>query len=134
MARDRFAPRYRGMGNHHTQYGGLREMLQRDRTDPYAEAAERKAKAKARKATKGHGLRNAENDPGVAAQALKASKEWIVTNPQGEEIHVINLCKFCRDNDLDYKTMQYVAAGKRDKTRAGWKVRPKEKEQDVKEN
>jgi hypothetical protein len=30
--------------------------------------------------------------------------------------------------------MQNVAAGKTQSTRAGWKVRPKEKEQDVKEN
>jgi hypothetical protein len=37
---------------------------------------------------------------------------WIVTLPDGKEIHVKNLHQFCKDNSLDQGTMYNVAKGK----------------------
>lgn len=42
---------------------------------------------------------------------LKISKKWIVTNPAGLEIEVINLNKFCQENNLSQANMSSVAYG-----------------------
>lgn len=51
-----------------------------------------------------------------------AEKEWVVTDPEGNEFTVSNLAKFCRENDLLNSKMSQVASGKR-RTHKGWKVR-----------
>lgn len=49
------------------------------------------------------------------------SKKWIVTKPNGEQINVINLFKFCAENDLSSSHMSNVAKGKRQQHK-GYKV------------
>jgi len=41
------------------------------------------------------------------------SKEWIVIKPTGEQIRVINLNKYCLENNLNMSKMSAVALGKR---------------------
>lgn len=38
-------------------------------------------------------------------------KKYILINPQGEEVSVYNLCKFCRENNLLYSKMYRMAVG-----------------------
>ena len=53
------------------------------------------------------------------------SKHYIVTTPDGEEIEMFNLKKFCRENDLHSSSMSGVAQGKW-KQHKGYKARYKE--------
>lgn len=53
------------------------------------------------------------------------AKYYIVTLPDGEEIEVFNLHKFCRENDLVRSHLYAVIAGKR-KHHKGYKARHKE--------
>lgn len=52
------------------------------------------------------------------------AKDWIVTTPNGEEIKVHNLHKFCKENELSYVMMNMLT---RDNYK-GWKCRKVEKE------
>jgi hypothetical protein len=88
-----------------------------DKSDPYANR-----ELKAKKRAWGHGITNAENCPALAANADRHAKDYIITNPKGEETQVHNLAKFCRENDLCPQSMGNVARGKRPSHR-GWKVR-----------
>lgn len=51
----------------------------------------------------------------------KLSKEYIITNPEGEVYVIKNLRKFCRDNNLDRGNLQRVAKGKTTHCK-GWKM------------
>lgn len=53
------------------------------------------------------------------------AKYYIVTTPDGEEIEVFNLRKFCRENDIDHRRLWEVVDGKR-KHHEGFKARYKE--------
>lgn len=53
------------------------------------------------------------------------AKYYIVTTPDGEEIEVFNLSKFCRENDIAQRPLWEVAVGKR-KQYKGYKARYKE--------
>ena len=58
----------------------------------------------------------------VAKRALKQSKTYIVTFPDGTEATVTNLTQFCRENGLTQAHMCSVATGKR-KHHKGYKAR-----------
>jgi len=49
----------------------------------------------------------------VTKAVYTRSKGWIITSPKGEIIKVINLCKFCRENNLSAGSLRGVASGKR---------------------
>ena len=50
------------------------------------------------------------------------SLDWIVTNPNGQETKIRNLARFCRENKLEKRCMQYIAYGKMN-SHKGWKCR-----------
>ena len=50
------------------------------------------------------------------------SKRWIVTNPNGQEIIVDDMMRFCRENNLRRNAMTSVSSGKVSHHK-GWKVR-----------
>lgn len=50
------------------------------------------------------------------------AKEWIVTSPDGQEMHIVDLHRFCRKNNLVYKSMHGVARGRQQQHR-GWRCR-----------
>lgn len=50
---------------------------------------------------------------------LKRSKQYVVTNPNGESIVVHNLNKFCKENDLNQGAMSAIARGVLSKHK-GW--------------
>jgi group I intron endonuclease len=50
-----------------------------------------------------------------------AAKTFFIFNPENELIEINNLCKFCRDKDLDYKKMYEVCYGRRSEY-LGWKI------------
>ena len=54
------------------------------------------------------------------------SKYWILTNPDGKEIEVFNLKKFCRENNLSQGALWFVAQG-RTAHYKNWKCRYKNK-------
>jgi group I intron endonuclease len=54
--------------------------------------------------------------------ALKASKAYIVTAPDGFEHSIVNLVAFCRTNKLDARKLSDVACGKR-RDWHGWRCR-----------
>lgn len=58
----------------------------------------------------------------IAASIAKHSKRYIITTPDGEEIEIVNLKQFCRDNGLDQSHMWTVANGKA-KHHKKWKCR-----------
>ena len=45
--------------------------------------------------------------------AEKLSREYIITDPQGNTHHIKNLNKFCRENNLDQGNMTRVSNGKK---------------------
>lgn len=49
-----------------------------------------------------------------------AAKTFLLISPDGKNVEIYNLCKFCRDNELDYKKMIAVSSGKRIEY-LGWK-------------
>ena len=49
------------------------------------------------------------------------SKIYKLISPNGEQIEVFNLMKFCRENNLTVSTMYAVCAG-RNKSHKGWKA------------
>jgi hypothetical protein len=51
-----------------------------------------------------------------------AEKEWIVITPEGQEIKISNMAKFCREQGLNKAHMCAVAAGTR-KHHKGWKAK-----------
>ena len=53
------------------------------------------------------------------------AKRYIVTTPDGEEIEVFNLHKFCREFGLDSPNMRGIITGKREQHK-GYKARYKE--------
>ena len=53
------------------------------------------------------------------------SKHYIVTTPNGTEVEVFNLQKFCRENDIDRRRMYAVIAGNLDHYK-GYKAKYKE--------
>lgn len=53
---------------------------------------------------------------------LKQSKEWILESPDGEVMIIINLKKFCREQNLTFPSMIRIANGDR-KTHKGWKCK-----------
>jgi group I intron endonuclease len=54
------------------------------------------------------------------ASSRKNAKTYILRNPQGETIEVLNLKRFCKKNNLHYPKMCEVASGKRSGHK-GWK-------------
>lgn len=59
----------------------------------------------------------------IAQTAIEAnSKEYIITKPDGEEIHVKNMTEFCRQNGLSRASMSYCACGNTI-AHKGWKCR-----------
>ena len=52
--------------------------------------------------------------------AISNSLEWIITNPSGEKIQIVNLKQFCIDNNLAQAAMWRVAQGKQ-KYHKNWK-------------
>src|SRR6185437_15761441 len=89
----------------------LPHILVRETYDPYAEK---------RKYVKA-GTR-AENNPNVAAAAENRAKDYVVTDPEGKEHLVHNLARFCREHDLDPRSMHRVARGGLGSHKK-WKVR-----------
>jgi hypothetical protein len=55
-------------------------------------------------------------------QAEKISKEWVVMSPNGEEFNIINLQKFCRENNLTPSNMNQVS-NKLNLHHKGWQCR-----------
>lgn len=53
---------------------------------------------------------------------LSLSKEWILTDPEGNERNIINLRRFCRENNLDQRSMMRVVKGEY-RHHKGWKCR-----------
>lgn len=70
-------------------------------------------------------LDNLEMCTGQYNTEYSKAKYYIVTTPDGEEIGVFNLKKFCRENDIDRRHLHGVIAGKR-KHHRGYKARYKE--------
>ncbi len=56
------------------------------------------------------------------AARLKMSKRYILTSPTGEEVVVINLAQFCRENSLSRSNLLTVITGKRSHSK-GWIAR-----------
>jgi hypothetical protein len=54
--------------------------------------------------------------------ALAFAKHWIVIDPNGNESHIINLEKFCKENNLTRPCMNRVADGI-DSHHKGWKCK-----------
>ena len=50
------------------------------------------------------------------------AKTWILTDPSGNELTIINLTKFCRENSLSQSAMSDVAKGKW-RHYKGWKCK-----------
>ena len=50
------------------------------------------------------------------------AKEWIVTNPKGDEIKVFSLKRFCKENSLISSAMYMIAKGEISQHK-GWKCR-----------
>ena len=48
--------------------------------------------------------------------------DFVLTTPEGNDLEITNLRKFCRENDLNYKCMREVVAGNQRQHR-GWKAR-----------
>lgn len=48
-------------------------------------------------------------------------KNWIITTPEGQEITIFNLKKFCNDNNLNYYSLKSVTYGNQ-KQHKGYKV------------
>ena len=63
--------------------------------------------------------RTKESHPGLAAMADKKSKDYIVTDPNGNIFDVHNLNAFCKDNDLHKGHLYNVCNGKI-KHHKGW--------------
>lgn len=51
--------------------------------------------------------------------AYSCAKDYVFVSPSGEEVHVHNLSKFCRDNKLTVSNMNKVHTGGR-KQHKGW--------------
>lgn len=49
----------------------------------------------------------------MARRVQTQAQKWIVTSPQGEQRHILNLALFCRENNLSKGSMQGVANGTR---------------------
>lgn len=52
---------------------------------------------------------------------ISNSKRYILTTPNGEKLEILNLSKFCRENNLTQRSLSGVACGHR-KHYKGWKV------------
>jgi hypothetical protein len=57
------------------------------------------------------------------AVAEKLSKQYLITDPNGNQFTIKNLNQFCRENNLDQGNMTAVAKG-RMKQCKGWKISP----------
>lgn len=64
-------------------------------------------KAKMSKASKGKKKSVEQN----TKSALSKSRDWVVTTPQGEDLHVKNLAAFCREHGLNRGNMCAIACG-----------------------
>lgn len=49
------------------------------------------------------------------------AKKYKLVSPKGEVVEVFNLCKFCRDNNLNNGNLSMVVVGQRDHHK-GWKL------------
>jgi hypothetical protein len=58
----------------------------------------------------GTGRKQPQSQKDKVAAAL--SKEYIITDPDGNDIRIVNLSEWCRNNDLDQGNMARVANGK----------------------
>jgi hypothetical protein len=58
----------------------------------------------------------------MEAAIAAVTKDWEVTNPEGETFTIRSLEKFCKEHGLDASTMGKVARGKA-KSHKGWKCR-----------
>lgn len=58
----------------------------------------------------------------MEAAIAAVTKDWEVTNPEGESFTIRSLEKFCKEHGLDASTMGKVARGKA-KSHKGWKCR-----------
>lgn len=56
------------------------------------------------------------------AASLKNSKKYLFISPEGEEVLIINMRKFCLENNLGIPSMSYLANGKK-KTYKGWRCK-----------
>ena len=70
-------------------------------------------------------LSNLEMCTGQYNTEYSTSKHYVVTAPDGTEVVVFNLHKFCRDNGLNSPSMSDIIAGRR-KQHKGYKARYKE--------
>lgn len=62
-----------------------------------------------------------ENNPNKRKEvADKKAKKYILLSPQGKEFQILNLNRFCKENNLNCANMILVAQGKR-KQHKGWK-------------
>ncbi len=69
----------------------------------------------------GNGMRGKKRTPESVARMIdKIAKEYIVTSPDGVEMHIKNLNQFCRENNLSVTHMSKVAHSKRTHHK-GWK-------------
>jgi group I intron endonuclease len=66
--------------------------------------------------------------------SIRSSKKYIVTYPDGGEVEISNLFKFCRENCLNHKSMYEVAAGRLCSMGDGWKARFAEEKNERKTN
>lgn len=57
----------------------------------------------------------------LQTNAEKHSKQWILTSPDGEVIHITNMFKFCRENNLQVQLLHRTAQGTRPHHK-GWKA------------
>jgi hypothetical protein len=54
--------------------------------------------------------------------ADKKSKEYIITDSEGNEFEIKNLCAWCRENNMDQGNMSAVLRGKKESCK-GYKIR-----------
>lgn len=64
------------------------------------------------------GFKQSQYQKDRARETLEAS--WVITNPQGQILNIVNLRKFCDDNGLDQGNMVKVSQGIL-KQHKGWK-------------
>lgn len=81
--------------------------------DPHADKKSKKLKGP-------RGVPGSSGSPAVDAAAERQAKDWLVTDPQGQEYKIHNLAKFCRERDLNPHCMSAIAKGNA-KHHKGWK-------------
>ena len=64
------------------------------------------------------GFKQSQHQKNTARETFECA--WLVTNPQGQSFNIINLRKFCRENNLNQGNMVKVSTGIL-KQHKGWK-------------